>query len=84
MAYARDNGYVVLTHDLDFSAMLAVSRAAGPSVIQVRARDILSDQFRAVLVAGLRQFERDLEAGAIVVIEGFRARARVLPLAGTE
>lgn len=36
MAWARQNGYVVFTHDLDFGALLAVTGAEGPSVIQVR------------------------------------------------
>jgi predicted nuclease of predicted toxin-antitoxin system len=30
MAYAREHGYVVLTNDLDFSAILAASGARGP------------------------------------------------------
>jgi predicted nuclease of predicted toxin-antitoxin system len=32
MEWARRGGYVVLTHDLDFSALLAVAEATGPSV----------------------------------------------------
>ena len=39
MEWAAKHEYVVLTHDLDFSAMLALSHAAGPSVLQVRAGD---------------------------------------------
>jgi predicted nuclease of predicted toxin-antitoxin system len=41
MKWARDNGYVVFTHDLDLGALLAATRAIGPSVIQVRAQDIM-------------------------------------------
>ncbi len=37
MSWARSNGYVVFTHDLDFGSVLAATRAQGPSVIQVRA-----------------------------------------------
>ena len=33
MNWACDRGYVVLTSDLDFSAMLATSGTAGPSVL---------------------------------------------------
>jgi predicted nuclease of predicted toxin-antitoxin system len=80
MAYARQNGCVVLTHDLDFSAMLAAARAAAPSVVQVRAQDTLSAQFWNVVVVALRQFEVELTSGAIVVVDQLRARARVLPL----
>jgi predicted nuclease of predicted toxin-antitoxin system len=33
MAYARTNGYVVITHDLDFSSILAATGGEKPSVI---------------------------------------------------
>ena len=36
MQHARNEGRVVLTHDLDFGAMLAATQAKGPSVVQVR------------------------------------------------
>ena len=36
MGWARRGGYVVFTHDLGFSALLALTEAAGPSVVQVR------------------------------------------------
>lgn len=32
---------VAFTHDLDFSALLAATQATGPSIIQVRAEDVL-------------------------------------------
>lgn len=35
LQYARDKGYIVLTHDLDFSAILAATGAKAPSVVQV-------------------------------------------------
>ncbi len=80
MEYAARNGCIVFTHDLDFSAMLAATQARAPSIIQVRAQDTLSARFRDLVLDSLRRFEDQLAAGAIVVIEAFRARARVLPL----
>jgi predicted nuclease of predicted toxin-antitoxin system len=80
MQYARGQGYVVLTHDLDFGTLLAATGAVGPSVIQVRTRDIMPDRMEHVLVAALRQFEPFLIGGALVVVDEGRARARVLPL----
>ena len=35
MAYARLNGLIVLTHDLDFGAILAATQGAAPSVVQI-------------------------------------------------
>lgn len=37
MAYANTNNYVVLTHDLDFSAILAATHGEKPSVVQILA-----------------------------------------------
>lgn len=84
MTYAVQHGYVVFTHDLDFSAMLAATQAFAPSIIQVRTQDALALQFRELVLNSLRQFEASLESGAIVVIDQFRARARILPLAGRD
>lgn len=80
MAFAAGDKYVVFTHDLGFSAMLAATQANGPSIIQVRAQDTLSTQFRDLAVGALRRFESELESGAIVVLEQFRARVHLLPL----
>lgn len=80
LEYAKDRGYVVLTHDLDFSAILAVTRAKTPSVIQVRTQDVLSEQFEDTLTRALRQFESELEVGALIVIDETQSRARILPL----
>jgi predicted nuclease of predicted toxin-antitoxin system len=41
MAYARDNGYAVFTHDLDFGAILAASGSETPSVVQIRGDDVI-------------------------------------------
>lgn len=41
MEWAREHGHVVFTHDLDFGTLLALTRARGPSVIQVRTQDVL-------------------------------------------
>ena len=53
MEWAAKYEYVVLTHDLDFSAMLALSHAAGPSVLQVRAGEILPDRLDREQVTSL-------------------------------
>lgn len=80
MTYAREHGYVVLTHDLDFGAILAATKTRAPSVIQVRTQDILSERFKTLLVGALRQFESELASGALIVVDESRARARLLPL----
>jgi predicted nuclease of predicted toxin-antitoxin system len=80
MEWARRHGTVVVTHDLDFSAMLAASRAGTPSVVQVRSQDTLSTGFIELLRSTLTQFEELLGRGAIVVVDERGRRARALPL----
>jgi len=79
-AWAASHGAAVITHDLDFSAMLAATRGKAPSVVQVRTQDILSKQFRTTLVEALRRFAEQIEAESILVVEPARSRARLLPL----
>lgn len=80
MEWARANGYVVFTHDLDFGTLLALTQDVGPSVVQLRAQDVLPENRGDVVVRALHQFETALQAGALVVIDEARARVRVLPL----
>ena len=80
MAWAQNDVRVVVTHDLDFGAILAATQAAGPSVIQLRTQGVLPAQGDTLLVDALEQYGQMLDDGALVVVEPSRARARVLPL----
>jgi len=80
MDYARKHNYIVVTHDLDFSAMLAATQAHRPSIIQVRTQDVMSETFLNLLTNTLQQFQTQLESGALVVVDESRARVRILPL----
>lgn len=78
--YAKAQGLVVLTHDLDFGAILAATRAEGPSVVQIRTEDTMSDRFVALVSATLTRFEAELSTGALVIVDESRSRVRVLPM----
>jgi len=80
MAWALANGYIVFTHDLDFGTMLALTHAAGPSVLQVRGQNVLPEDLGPMLFAALRQHDTALASGALVVIDAKKCRVRVLPL----
>jgi len=80
MAYAKDNDYVVLTHDLDFGAILAATHGEKPSVVQIRAEDVSPDVIGAQVVVALRQMASELEEGALLTVDPNRTRLRVLPL----
>jgi predicted nuclease of predicted toxin-antitoxin system len=80
MKWARDNDNVVFTNDLDFGAILAVTKAKAPSVIQVRARDVSPEHLAGLVVRGLRQHRPMLEQGALISIDEARLRSRILLL----
>ena len=80
MEWAAEQGHVVFTHDLDFGTMLALSYATGPSVLQVRAQDVLPDTLGNVVVTALNQHDADLASGALVVVTQSKTRVRVLPI----
>ncbi len=78
--YAAANDYVVLTHDLDFGAILAVTHGKKPTVVQIRGEDVSLEGIGGQVVAALFHVQAELEAGALLTIETERARLRLLPL----
>lgn len=80
MHYARTHDYIVLTHDLDFGAILAVTHGNRPSVVQLRADDVSPEAIGPQVARALRQMERELDDGALLTIEPSRTRLRLLPL----
>lgn len=78
--WAKTKGYVVFTHDLDFGSLLASTRAEIPSVIQVRTQDTLPSNIEDLIIIALRQFESELEFGALVTVDQFKSRVRILPI----
>ena len=84
MMFAAQHDYVVLTHDLDFGAILAVTRGRKPSVVQIRAENLGPDSIGRAVMAALRQMEPELTAGALLTVEPHRTRVTVLPLSGDQ
>jgi len=70
----------VLTHDLDFGAILAATQGTKPSVVQIRAADVSPEAIGKTVIAALRQMESELVAGALITVDPQHARVRVLPL----
>lgn len=80
MMYARSNNFIVLTFDLDFSAILSATHELKPSVIQVRASVLQAEQVMKLVVVALFQYRDALEKGAILSIGSKKVRLRFLPL----
>lgn len=80
ISWARANGYTLFTHDLDFGTLLAMTHAAGPSVLQIRGQNVLPGHMGAIVRSALTRYDSELRSGALVTIEQNRSRVRVLPL----
>ena len=80
MAFAKAQGYVVLTHEMDFGAILAATHGEKPSVIQLRAGDVSPEAVGRAVVVAVRQVAAELERGALLSVEPGRMRMRLLPL----
>lgn len=65
LAWAREQEFVLITNDLDFSAILAATSNQYASVVQVRTQDLLSDTAVRIVATG---------AGNHSQVVAFRAR----------
>ena len=80
MTYARENNFIVLTCDLDFSTLLSITHDLKPSVVQVRASVLHAERVVDLVTSALLQNKDELEDGAIISIDLKRARLRLLPI----
>jgi predicted nuclease of predicted toxin-antitoxin system len=80
MDFAKKHGYVVVTLDLDFSAILAATQGSRPSVVQIRAKAAIFREVFDLSFAAIERAGQDLLAGAILTIDTEKSRLRVLPL----
>jgi len=78
--WAKKNGYIILTNDLDFGAILAATGFESPSVIQTRRRDIYPETIVSSILQAIEVFSAELHAGALIVVDERRYRVRLLPL----
>jgi predicted nuclease of predicted toxin-antitoxin system len=69
---------VLLTNDLDFSAIMAASGGVLPSIIQLRAGDLTPESIGAATLVAIKKCDAQLAAGALVTIG--RTRVRILPI----
>jgi predicted nuclease of predicted toxin-antitoxin system len=80
MEWARREGFVVLTSDLDFGALLHSTHGMGPSVIQFRGSDLRVRAILGDLINVLDTFRDLLVRGALVTVAGKRVRIVELPV----
>lgn len=79
---ASAEGRILITFDLDFGEIVAFSGGRVVSVVLLRLRDTRSSHVTERLRSVLERSARQLDQGAVVVVEESRHRVRRLPLGG--
>ena len=77
---AHTEARIILTHDLDFSRLVAVSQARLPSVITFRLKDMRPVRVNHYLNETLGHFSAELQSDALVSISENGIRLRQLPI----
>ena|SRR5947207_2407902 len=77
---AADEQRVILTWDLDFTEIVALSETRLVSAVVFRLLNTRSENVIRRLARVLSESARDLEEGAIISVEDGRHRVRLLPL----
>jgi predicted nuclease of predicted toxin-antitoxin system len=80
LEFARLEGRIVLTQDLDFSALVALGHYVQPSLVTLRLSSAQPDFVSQRLLEVLPQLEQALIEGAAITVEDNTARCRKLPI----
>ncbi|HZX47767.1 MAG TPA: DUF5615 family PIN-like protein [Nitrospirota bacterium] len=80
LTYAREHDKVIITHDLDFSLLLAIRGYEKPSVINLRIEDASPESVTGRIVEVVLEMEKEFEEGIVVSVDELSARYRSLPI----
>lgn len=73
-------GWILLTHDLEFGELMSASGANLPSVVIFRLRNMKPERVDRYLDELIERHQGVLEEGAIVSVEEGQIRVRSLPI----
>lgn len=79
---ARREGFVLVTHDLDFGELVAASGGELPSVVLFRLRNMRPENVIRSLGAVVDEVQAALAQGAFVTVRELSIRVRSLPFEG--
>lgn len=80
LSYAKTNNMTVITADLDYPRLLALTQEEGPGTILFRGGDYNREQALMLLSRVLELIPLNELASSIIVIERERIRRRRLPI----
>jgi predicted nuclease of predicted toxin-antitoxin system len=82
LLYAKENDRVIITQDIDFSTLLAISGSKKPSVINLRLEENRPDSVTKRLLMAVAGIENELAEGAVLSVDEVSIRYRLLPITG--
>ena len=77
---AQVEGRTIITHDLDFGRIVALSGDTVPSIVTFRLTDMTPTLVNEALKAVLDDAAQSLEGGALVTVTDAGIRIRALPM----
>ncbi len=80
VAFARSSGETILTNDLDFSRIMALSKEEFPSIITFRLGALNPTLFREIVQLNFDQLVEPAQEGNLITIDEGGIRIRKLPL----
>ena len=78
--YAIAHGYIIITFDLDFSRIVALSSEPFPSVITFRTGEISLETFTDLISKNLPSLKDSLKEGALATLDLDGVRIQRLPI----
>lgn len=71
---------IIITMDLDFSAIFVFQKVKFPSLIIFRIKEPKPEKVIQLFKDNFKKIKQPLEKGSIIIIEDFRIRIRELPI----
>jgi len=80
MMYAKTHDLTILTNDLDFGYVLALTHGKKPSVIQIRTGALGHNRIGTIVLNAIKRLAANIDKGALVTINPRKTRVTFLPL----
>ena len=80
VAKAQEEERTIVTHDLDFGRIVALSGRSVPSIVTLRLSNMTPERVNAALETVLRDATLSLARGALVTVGDKGIRVRTLPV----
>jgi len=80
LGFALARNAAIVTLDADFHAILAVSGAAGPSVIRIRIQGLRATELAECVRFVSSRFEDELKSGSMVTVKARKTTCHRLPI----